>query len=128
MDIFQIIAISIIATILAIIVKGCKPELAIGVSLAAGILLLFISISGVKDVFGQFEDIIYKSGVDLKYFETVVKVIAIAYVTQFASEICKDGGQGSIAMKLEVVGKIFVMVLTMPILKGFLELVVSILN
>lgn len=128
MDIFQITAIAVIGTIAAIMLKNYKPELAIGVSLITGIVLMAVCVNGMSDVFIQLKAIAEKSGIDIKYFTIVVKVIAIAYVTQFASEVCRDGGQGSIAVKLETAGKIFVMILTMPILKGFLELVISILN
>lgn len=128
MDIFQITAIAVIGTVAAIMLKSYKPELAIGVSLITGVVLMSVCVNAVGEVFVQLEGIAEKSGIDMKYFAIVVKVIAIAYVTQFAAEVCRDGGQGSIAVKLETAGKVFVMILTMPILKGFLELVISILN
>ncbi|MCX7715224.1 MAG: stage III sporulation protein AD [Clostridia bacterium] len=128
MNIFQLVGVACIGTVFAILIKNYRPELAIGVSIASGLILLFMSVRGMEQVFSDFQDIIDKSGVDIKYFATVVKVIAIAYITEFAAEICRDGGQNSIALKLELAGKVFVMAFTMPIIKGFLELVVRILS
>lgn len=128
MTIFQVIAIAVVGAVLAVTLKNYKPEFAIGVSFITGMLLLFISADGVKGVFDEFEYVADKSGIDIQYFQLVIKVIGIAYITQFAAEICKDSGQNGIASKLETAGKIFVMVLTMPIINNFFELIISVLN
>ena len=69
-----------------------------------------------------------KSGVDLSYFTLIVKIIGIAYVTQLASEICKDAGQGAVALKVELAGKALVMLMTMPVLSQFLQVIIEILQ
>jgi len=128
MDIFAITAIACIGTVFAVLLKGTKPELAIGISIVTCCIIIFFSVDGIKSVFSDFEEIIEYSGVDAKYFFIVIKIIGIAYLTQFASELCRDSGQNAIAVKLELAGKICVLVLTMPIIKSFLEIVINILN
>lgn len=128
MDIFVIAATACIGTVFAVLLKGTKPELSIGISIVTGLTLIFLCADGISDVFLDFREVVSMSGIDIKYFETVIKVIGIAYITQFAAEICRDSGQGSIALKTEMAGKISVLVLTMPIIKGFLELVINILS
>lgn len=128
MDIFQITAIGIIGAILAITVKPYRPEFSMLISIVTGVLILFQIISAVSGVFAEFQTIIEKSGVDIRYFALVVKIIGIAYVTQFAAEICKDAGENSVALKVELAGKVFVMMLTMPIIAEFLQIIIGILQ
>lgn len=128
MDIFQIVAIAIIGTLLAITVKPYKNEFAILISIATCALILVEITFGITELFSGFHSIMSSSLIDMRYFEVVIKIIGIAYVTQFASEICKDAGQNSIAIKVEFAGKVMVMVFTLPILSDFLTVVISVLT
>lgn len=128
MDIFIISVTACIGAVFAVLLKGTKPELAVGVSIVTCLALIFLCADGIRDVVLNFKEVVDMSGIDMRYFETVIKVIGIAYITQFAAEICRDSGQGSIALKTEMAGKISVLVLTMPIIRSFLELVINILS
>lgn len=128
MDIFQIVAIAIIGTILAITVKPYRAEIAVLISVGTGVLILLQIIGSVSGIFSEFYSLIAKSGVDLSYFTLIVKIIGIAYVTQLASEICKDAGQGAVALKVELAGKALVMLMTMPVLSQFLQVIIEILQ
>lgn len=128
MDTFQLIATALIGAILAVTIKSYKPELAIGISIVTGVLLLIISVVKIDDVFKEFDNIVNKSGINREYFNVMVKVVGIAYITQFAAEICRDSGQNGIAVKLEGAGKICIMTLSIPIISNFFELIVNILN
>jgi stage III sporulation protein AD len=128
MDIFQIAAIAIIGTILAITVKPYRAEIAVLISVGTGVLILLQIIGSVSGIFSEFYSLIAKSGVDLSYFTLIVKIIGIAYVTQLASEICKDAGQGAVALKVELAGKALVMLMTMPVLSQFLQVIIEILQ
>lgn len=128
MDIFQIAAIAIIGTILAITVKPYRAEIAVLIGVGTGVLILLQIIGSVSGIFNEFYSLIAKSGVDLSYFTLIVKIIGIAYVTQLASEICKDAGQGAVALKVELAGKALVMLMTMPVLSQFLQVIIEILQ
>lgn len=128
MDIFQIAAIAILGAVLAITVKPYRAEIAVLISIGTGVLVLFQIIGSVSGLFGQFHDLIARTGVDMSYFTLIVKIIGIAYVTQLASEICKDAGQGSIGLKVELAGKVFVMLMTVPVISQFLQVIIEILQ
>ena len=50
------------------------------------------------------------------YCQTHLKNIGIAYIAEFAAQITKDAGLGSIAAKIELSGKIFILAMAIPIL------------
>lgn len=128
MDIFQIAAIGILGTVLAVTVKPYRAEISILIGVGTGLLILFQIIGSVSGIFQEFYDLIARSGVDLSYFTLIVKIIGIAYITQLASEICKDAGQGSVALKVELAGKVMVMALTVPLISQFLQVIIEILQ
>jgi stage III sporulation protein AD len=61
------------------------------------------------------------ANINLFYLTTILKIIGIAYIAEFGSQICKDAGEGSIAAKIEFAAKVLVMVLALPIIVAVLE-------
>ncbi len=64
----------------------------------------------------MIERIAINANVNSVYVETILKIIGIAYIVEFASQITKDAGQGSIASKIEMAGKIVILAMAVPIL------------
>ncbi len=125
MDLTKVIGIGIIGTFLAITVKTYRPELAIGVALASGIAIFTIIAPEVIKVITDLERLSENSGINPEYFKAIIKIIGIAYITQYSSELAKDSGEAAIAKKMEFAGKISVLALMMPIVKNLLDAIIS---
>ncbi len=121
MDILKIIFIGVVGSILSVLVKDYKPELSICVAVITGIVIFAFSARGFLEAFSDIRRIMESAKVDGKYFETVLKVTGIAYITQYGAEICRDCGHNSIAVKVELAGKIGVILLITPVIKAFLQ-------
>ncbi len=128
MDLFQAVSVGMVGAVLALMLKEWKPELSAAVSIATGIFLLFGVFEELREVFSEFSGLMERGGVDLRYFQIVVKIIGISYLAQFGSSICRDSGQTAIAEKIELAGKAAVVSLTLPILIAFLEFVIPALS
>lgn len=127
MEIMQIVGLGLISVILIIILKQQKPEFAIYISLVAGALIFFMvtaKISSVLSVIGSLAD---RADIDAIYLNTLLRIIGIAYITEFGSQICKDAGEGAVASKVEFGGKILIMVMAIPILVAILEVIVRLI-
>ncbi len=125
MDIFQLVGIAVSGAMFSVIIKAYRPELAICVALTTACVLMFFAVGALGNITEQIITIMDRSGLDRKYFSAILKIIGISYMTELGSEICKDAGQSAIALKLEMVGKIMILLLSMPIIDGFLEVCIS---
>lgn len=128
MNLFQAVSVGMVGAVLALMLKEWKPELSVAVSIATGIFLFFGVFEELREVFSEFSGLMERGGVDLRYFQIVVKIIGISYLAQFGSSICRDSGQSAIAEKIELAGKAAVVSLTLPILIAFLEFVIQTLS
>lgn len=128
MDIFKVIGIGLTGGILAVILKQYKNEYALLLGLATAALILFMTLDTVESAIGQIRLITERSGVDMRYFTAVMKVVGVAYITQFGAQLLRDGGENAIAMKVELAGKVFILGLTMPIITEFLEVCINALS
>lgn len=127
MEIFQIVALGIIASIVSVILKKQKPEISLQIAIAAGVIIFILMASKLSLILGLLNDITRKVKIDLIYFAAILKIIAIAYIAEFGAEVCRDAGESTIALKLEFAGKILILVLAAPIVYALLDLVVKII-
>lgn len=54
-------------------------------------------------------------------------MIGITYVSEFAAGICKDAGYGAIASQIDIFARLYIMVLSMPVLLALMETIHSFL-
>jgi len=128
MDIFRVVGIGMIAAVLALLVKQHRPELAIQISIVAA-LLIFLSIAPYfMGIVRMFEDLTGQLSVDVRFFDIVLKIIGVAYIAQLGAELCRDAGESAIASKIELAGKIILLVMAMPIVYSLISLVTGLLS
>lgn len=114
-ELFQIVGVAILTVLLALVIKQERPEFALLLSLTVGTIFLFIIFQKVQLVFDVIVELADKAGIGRVYLGTLLKIIGIAYVTEFGVQLCRDAGETAIASKLEAMGKIIVMVIAVPI-------------
>ncbi|MGI6584394.1 MAG: stage III sporulation protein AD [Gracilibacteraceae bacterium] len=127
MDIMKIVMTGIIAALLAVVLREEKPETAFAVSLVTGLVIFVFVITKLNSVMTVFKHFAAKANIDILYFSTILKVIAIAYITEFGAQICRDAGEGAIAAKVEFAGKVLIMVIAIPILAALMDIMIKII-
>ena len=127
MEIIKIVAFAFSALFIYLMFKERRNDLAVLVSLAAGVILFLLIISSLTDIINFVNDITTKANIDIVYIGVVFKILAISYLATFCSEICKDAGASSIASKVEFSAKILILTLAIPILMAVLQSILQIL-
>ena len=126
-DILQIIGLAIVATVIIAVLKVQRPEIAIQISIAAGIIVFAMILGKITAVIELLNSYADKVNIDTIYLSTLLKIIGIAYIAEFGAEVCKDAGEGAIASKVELAGKVVIIVLAVPIITSLLDLIISIM-
>ncbi|MFT9848054.1 stage III sporulation protein AD [Aneurinibacillus sp. REN35] len=127
MDIIQIVGLGIVATVLSLVVKEQKPMFAFVLATVTGVMIFLFLIGKISDVIRVLEGIAMQANVNIVYLDTILKIIGIAYIAEFGAQVTRDAGQGAIASKIELAGKILIMVLAIPILSVIVETIVQLL-
>ncbi len=121
MDILRIGALGIVAAVLSLVIRQYRPELAMQIALALGVVVfLFLSaqLSGISSV---VQTLFAKANIQSEYYLTILKATGIAFITEFASAACKDAGENSIAQKVDIGGKVLIVFLALPLLMTLLN-------
>lgn len=127
MDIIKIVGIGLISLVIIIIVKQYKPEFAVYVSLAAGILILMMVFEKLSGIIDLLSNLASRTSVNMTFITLLIKITGIAILTEFAVSICKDCGESAIASKIDIGGKIMIVAVSVPIISSLLETVIKIL-
>ena len=121
MNIMKIAMIGIVGVLLAIQLKQYKAEYAIYLTIAVSIFILFQIVGHLEVVIGTMQEISQSIQVEIAYIGTLLKILGITYIAEFASGICKDAGYQTIASQIELFSKLTILVLSLPILLTLLN-------
>jgi len=123
----QIVGIGLIATFLVVLLKVHKSSVAFLLTVFVGCIIFLFLIDQISAILRMLQKVASDTNVNMVYFETILKIIGIAYIAEFASQISKDAGQGAIASKIELGGKILILAMAIPILTAIIETVIGLI-
>ena len=103
------IGVGLVGMVIAVLLRQYKPEYAVFVSLAVGILIIGMLCSQLLPIFDELKEMLSKASLSLEYIGILVKSLGVCYLTQLASDACRDAGETAISSKLELAGKITVL-------------------
>ncbi|MFY9285999.1 MAG: stage III sporulation protein AD [Tissierellaceae bacterium] len=126
-EVFQIVGFGLIATILVVILRSVRSDFAIYISILAGVIIFSMIIQHLSYIIDTIRDLSRRANLEITYFSTILKIIGTAYIVEFGAQLSRDAGENSIAMKIELAGKIIIMTLAIPILLSLMDLIVKIM-
>lgn len=121
MSMIQVGIIGVAGTLLAIQFKGGKAEYGIYISIGLSLVIFFSIVGQLEVIIDAMRTIGSYIKMDTAYIGTLIKMLGITYVAEFASGICKDAGYQTIALQIEIFGKLTILVLSMPVLMALLN-------
>lgn len=123
MDIFKIGIIGITAVILAITIKNQSPQIALLISLITGVIIFILILPALEEVITSIFNIVRRLDISIGYIGIILKIIGISYISEFCSQICQDAGETAIASKIELGGKVLIMLISVPVITELLDLI-----
>lgn len=121
MTFWQWIGLALAAAVLCMIVRTQQPEMANLCAVAAGCILLLGAMDSVQSLQSYVERIVGLAGLKQEYLETLLKALGISYVTEIAEQTCADLGEGGLAAKVSLSGKLTIFTIAAPLLAELLE-------
>ncbi len=125
--ILKICAVGITGLIIISIIKAYKPEFTVEAVLCTSIILLWFALEGLQQAFVYMESLYGRLTYGKEYFPVILKVLVIAYATEFTSALCEDAGEKSIGTKVELAGKIGIFFVAIPVFTSLLNLLDSLI-
>lgn len=117
----KVVLVGLAAVFIILLLKVGKPEFAMTVSLGACILLLLYAGGSLVKVVGELKKLYGYIKLPDGYLKILLKILGISYLAEFGSALCKDAGQSAISGQIELVGKLVILALSMPVVTSLFE-------
>ncbi len=127
MSIMQVVALALVALVLIVVIRQEKPELAMQISVAAGIIIVIFVLWKLVGVIKVLERLAQRAELNMVFLGALLKIIGIAYVAEFGTQVCRDAGENALAFKVELAGKVMILVLAAPIISTIFDTVTRLL-
>ena len=121
MDVIQVAALAGAGVLLAVQFKSGKAEYGIYLGAALSILIFFQILGKLNVILEVIKTIGEFLPLNKIFAGTLLKMLGITYVAEFSASICQDAGYQTIARQIEILGKLTILVMSMPILLALLQ-------
>jgi len=126
-EIAQVVGLAIIVTVIGAVLKQIKPEMALQLSILAGVTIFLLVMDKIRLVIDLLQKLADQANINSYYLFIVLKIVGVAYLAELGCQICRDAGETALATKVEIAAKVFVIVLAIPIIVAIIESVMKLL-
>src|SRR5690625_2631735 len=127
MSIIQIILIGVISTLLIYLFISYLPTFAFLILIVTTLFIFFYIFEPLCEIIVLIQSLFNRFLLESNYLETLFQIVGIAYLTELGSQLTKDAGLNSIASKIELVGKISILYVSVPVLTAIIETIIHLM-
>jgi stage III sporulation protein AD len=120
-EIWQIVGLALIVTVISVVLKQSRPEIALQLTILAGTSIFILVMNKIKVIVELLQNLADQANISSYYLLIVLKIVGVAYLAEFGAQICRDAGEGALAGKIELAAKVGVIVLAIPIIVAITE-------
>jgi len=128
MKITTLLVIALTGTALGALTKAHRPEYTPLVGAATALTLVLLVVGELTGLTSALTEMADRYGLSSRHLGVMLKIIGIAYLTQFGAQAAKDANQGAIALKLELGGRVLMLGCALPSVIALLELGVQLIQ
>lgn len=126
-NVTTVILFCIISAILALVLRQHKPEFAMVLSMVCSVVVILYLLEGIGQIKEELTRILATAALPADLLEVVFKGLGICILSELAGQSCRDAGEGAIAVKAELAGKIAITLLSMPLFYKLLNIASNLL-
>lgn len=127
MLIAQVIGVALLGSALLSMLRGIRSDIAVAVSVSLGVVLFVLVVSRLAQFVTALWEMASAAGISRPYLDTVLRVVGVAYLSAFGAQVCRDAGEGALAVKVELAGKVLILGMAAPLMFALVDAVLRVL-
>lgn len=124
----KIFLIAFVALAAIVLLKQIKPEFALLLKFATILFLGFLAFSVVSDAVSEIFSFGERVSIDSEMLKILLKALGLCLVAQIASDVCKDCGESALSTSVELVGKLSIVLMALPVAAQLIEISLGWIN
>ena len=90
-------------------------------SLGAMLLLIGAAVTQLDSILSLIRELMEYTGLDGVYFKILLKIMGLAWISQLASDICKEAGCAAISRQIDIYGKLLILSVSLPVVTALID-------
>lgn len=123
-----VVGVLLCGALLATVLRTQRPELAMGLSLTAGVVVMIFLLRQILPLAGSIRRMAALGGLTEGTFSVVFRAAGVCLLTQIVADTCRDAGESALAGKAEFAGRILLLLMTVPLFEQILALILGVVN
>ena len=123
----KIAAAAVTAALFGTVVRRGSPELALLLTVTAGVWILTAVLDGLGAAAAMAERLAQLAQMDAAVAGPVLKTVVVALVTRITAEICRGAGESGLAAFVETAGTILALTAALPLMAAVLTMLEELL-
>ena len=116
---------AVAAAMICMILRTAHRQAGAAAAIAAGLMLFFSAVKGLSAAAEAMNALSRRAGVGQETVGLLLKMTAMAYISEFSVQACRDAGEDGLAAKAGLCGKLLLMAQTLPLITEIGELTLS---
>lgn len=125
MSTYQLLGLALLAAALGFLLRGLGSRIAPVLSVLSGVLLLSFALFRYAEPLSLLSELAESGGVG-ELLDPLLRMLGIGLATTFTADTCRDLGEGTVAARVELCGRVEILLLCLPFLSELLSLAVEV--
>lgn len=118
----RFVGLGISCALLGVAIRQQRPEFALLLSLACGVMMLSSVCVLLQPVLQTLEQLLEQANIQKEHFQLLLKALGITYLAQFACDICTEAGEAAMASHIRLLSRVVILLLSMPLYLAVFQL------
>lgn len=128
MNITVYFALAIAASFMALYIKQIRADFALLITLAAVLFLFSGIVPRIVLLVNDIQTISTAGGITSDYIGIILKIIGISYICEISSNLCLDAGERALSNHVELIGKIAIAFIALPVVEEVFSMITGLLG
>lgn len=117
-----------ITAFLAVMLRQTRPEWALALGVVAGVGVSLVVIRMLGGALETAQTLLERAAIGGETAFLLVKSLGVCLLTQFTADVCRDAGEAGLAARAELVGKVALLLLALPVFEQLVTLALSLME
>lgn len=127
MEMIKIVALGVLGTFLALVLKEQKPFLGIALAILTATAVLLLAFPRLSEITVYAKTLYRAAGGRDFYLDSILKITGIACLARIGSDICKDAGLTAVSSAIGMAGRLICICICLPSVGALFEFLTAIL-
>ncbi len=107
--------------LMATLLGGQRPAMRLCVVIAAGLCVAAFCLDDLRAGVETLSGLCGQAGLSGDHTNALIRATGVAVLVEFGAQLCRDAGEGALAVRVELAGRVTLLGIALPILAELME-------